>query len=115
MNVASNTAPEDIRNTTGERPEVLARSRRLYHMHATSVAGKALLRVCAADRGNGYEAWSRLKLEYEPRQGARRTAFLIGPLNPSWGPLVFTGVQRSLCSLGSADLQIRTKLWSITT
>eukprot|EP00971_Amphidinium_carterae_P350150 6491406-Amphidinium_carterae.1 len=54
-------------------------------MLATSVAGKALLRVRAAERGNGYEAWCRLKLEYEPRQGARRTALLIGLLNPSWG------------------------------
>eukprot|EP00971_Amphidinium_carterae_P298205 5925522-Amphidinium_carterae.1 len=53
-------------------------------MLVMSVQGKALLLCKAAERNNGYEAWSRLKAEYEPKAGTRRTGMLVGILNPKW-------------------------------
>eukprot|EP00971_Amphidinium_carterae_P340299 6478564-Amphidinium_carterae.1 len=53
-------------------------------MLCTSVRGKALLKVRGAEKGNGYDAWARLKREYEPQLGSRRTGMLIGLLNPRW-------------------------------
>eukprot|EP00971_Amphidinium_carterae_P161436 3201019-Amphidinium_carterae.1 len=84
MTIAARSSPEALRGEQGQSAETTSRSRRLYHMLATSVAGKALIRVRACERGNGFEAWARLKEEYEPRQGGRRTGMLIGLLNPQW-------------------------------
>eukprot|EP00971_Amphidinium_carterae_P032109 632282-Amphidinium_carterae.1 len=64
--------------------EAKVRAKKLYNMLSTSVKGKALLKVRGAERGNGYDAWVKLKQEYEPRLGSRRTGMLIGLLNPAW-------------------------------
>eukprot|EP00971_Amphidinium_carterae_P205498 4078495-Amphidinium_carterae.2 len=81
---ASGKEPIECRPLASMAEGTKERSKKLYLMLVMSVQGKALLLCKAAERNNGYEAWSRLKAEYEPKAGARRTGMLVGILNPQW-------------------------------
>eukprot|EP00971_Amphidinium_carterae_P241184 4788299-Amphidinium_carterae.1 len=81
---AALTTPPDRLVFSSFSPDVQQRAKKLYSMLCTSVRGKALLRVRAAEKGNGLDAWVKLKREYEPQLGSRRMGMLIGILNPTW-------------------------------
>eukprot|EP00971_Amphidinium_carterae_P090442 1790766-Amphidinium_carterae.7 len=77
---ASGKEPIECRPLEGMADGTKERSKKLYLMLVMSVQGKALLLCKASERNNGYEAWSRLKAEYEPKAGARRTGMLAATM-----------------------------------
>ena len=57
-------------------------SRSLYHILVQVVEGKAHRILRSTPRGNGAEAWRRLKAEYQPMIAQRRLALLHKLMNP---------------------------------
>eukprot|EP00972_Heterocapsa_arctica_P061644 9091348-Heterocapsa_arctica.AAC.1 len=48
------------------------------------VGGRAKSVFRLAPIGKGWEAWRRVLLEYEPKEGARYAAMLLGVMRPKW-------------------------------
>ena len=68
--------------------------------------GKALSILKLSEKGNGYSAWTSLKIYYEPKVGGRQNALLLNVLNPVWPPIAefeaaFLGWETRLCSTRS--------------
>ena len=56
----------------------------LHNLLVHLVGGKALAILRCVEPGNGYEAWRRICVEYEPATPVRYTSILTGILSPSW-------------------------------
>ena len=63
--------------------EAKAASRTVYALLVSKTSGRALSIVTLMTKRHGLEAWRRLKIEYEGKQGSRVAALLRGVLNPA--------------------------------
>ena len=60
-------------------------SKQLYHMLVMLCSqGRAVTIMMNVERHNGYEAWRRLKQEYEPNLPGRWATMLSSLISPSW-------------------------------
>ena len=66
----------------GNEQLVTETARALFSLLVAKCEGKAFEIVQLCPKGNGLEAWRRLKDEYEGRSGSRLAAMLRGILNP---------------------------------
>ena len=57
----------------------------LFNVLTQSVEGRALSVIMNAEQSNGLQAWRLMVDAYEPREGGRWTAMLMGIISPSWG------------------------------
>ena len=62
-------------------------ARVLYAILVSVVQNKALSILLNVEKGNGLQAWRRLKLEYEPKLPGRQATMLAGLIAPSWSGL----------------------------
>eukprot|EP00974_Lingulodinium_polyedra_P025262 2442131-Lingulodinium_polyedra.AAC.1 len=56
----------------------------LFHVLVQSCKAKAHTVIRLAERSNGFDAWFKLRSEYEPASGGRHAAMLAGLLTPVW-------------------------------
>ncbi len=61
------------------------RSRTLYYMLVLQVKGKALEICRSVVAGHGYDAWRRLRQEYEPDAAGRHMGMLMSIITPNFG------------------------------
>ena len=58
--------------------------RLLNHLLVQLLRGQAAAVARTAERQKGADMWILLKEEFEPRAGGRRSAMLVGILDPKW-------------------------------
>jgi hypothetical protein len=62
-------------------------ARVLYAILVSVVQNKALSILMNTEKGNGLQAWRRLKREYEPKLPGRHATMLAGLIAPAWSSL----------------------------
>ena len=65
-------------------PEEQVLAKLLHTILKSCLEGRARSIYKPVDRANGFEAWRRLLMEYEPKENARYAAMMVGIMKPRW-------------------------------
>ena len=79
---AADLEEEPYLHETADSAVELARV--LYAILVSVVQSKALSIMMNVEKGNGLQAWRRLKREYEPKLPGRHATMLAGLIAPAW-------------------------------